>query len=225
MNRCKGEMGVMLKKLLGGLSVQQRGNDNRSDGNTGPLNPWAPPTDSRITHNMRMRHYSHGGSLTNLLSPCNLLPIWPRQRNGAMACRVSCTGARADRQLELKGRGVAAYLPKQLLEHGLKHLPLQLDECFWLSMLILYEWLPKSEYERLAEGPKNYSEWVKLLIAAPTKERLRGESKSIPLPSIRPVHNDGSFRQPRKSSLFNIILPNRTVGVDKEYSTATHTPS
>jgi hypothetical protein len=127
--------------------------------------------------------------------------------------------------LDLRGRGVAAYIPRQLLEHGLKHLTLQLDEYFWLSMLILYEWLPKSEYKRHAEGPKNYSEWVKLFVAAPTIERLRWESKSIPLPSIRPVHNDGSFRQPRKYSLLNIILPNRTVRVDKKYSTATHTPS
>ena len=99
-------------------------------------------------------------------------------------------GTRADRQLEIKGRGVVAYLPQQLLENGLKHLALQFDECFWLSMLILYEWPPKSEYERHAEGPENYSEWVKLLIATPTKERLRGESKSIPLSSIRPVHNN-----------------------------------
>ncbi len=134
-------------------------------------------------------------------------------------------GARADRQLDLKGRGVAAYIPQQLLAHGLKHLALQLDKCFWLSRLILYEWRSKSECERYGEGPKNYSEWVKFFIAAPTRERLRRESKSIPLLSIRPVHNDGVFRQPRKYSPFNIILQNRAVGVDKEYSTATHTPS
>jgi hypothetical protein len=103
-------------------------------------------------------------------------------------------GAKADRQLDFKGRGVAAYMPQQLLAHGLKHLALQLDECFWLSMRILYEWLPKSEYERHAEVPKNSSEWVKFFIADPTRECLRRESKSIPLPSVRPVHNDGAFR-------------------------------
>jgi len=85
-------------------------------------------------------------------------------------------GTRADRQLEIKGRDVAAYLPQQLLENGLKHLALQLDECFWISMLILYEWLPKSEYERHAEGPKNYSEWVKRSYRHPNKRTLaRGE--------------------------------------------------
>jgi hypothetical protein len=64
----------VLKELLRSLSVQQRGSEDRSDRNTSALDAWAPPTDGRITHNMRVRHCRHGGSLTNLPSPCNRLP-------------------------------------------------------------------------------------------------------------------------------------------------------
>lgn len=78
-------MGIVLKELLRSLSVQQRSNDNRSDGDPGALDPWAPPTDSRITYNIWVGHYSHGESLANLLASCNLLPAltsWARLRDG-----------------------------------------------------------------------------------------------------------------------------------------------
>lgn len=74
-NRREGEMGMVLKKLFRTLPVQQSCDDHRSYGNPSPLDPRAAPADDRITHNMRVRHSGHGESLTNLLLPCNPLPI------------------------------------------------------------------------------------------------------------------------------------------------------
>jgi len=116
-------------------------------------------------------------------------------------------GARANRQLELKGRNVAEYVRQQLLENGLEHLALQLDEYFWPSMLILYEWLPKSEYEKHAEGSRNYSEWVELFgasgLSMGTDRALRSE---WPGPT-----SDSTARRRRHASaqshVFNMATP------------------
>ncbi len=75
MNRCKGEVRIVLEKLFGALPVQQSCDDHRSHSDSSVLDPRAAPADGRITHNMRVRHSGHGESLTNLLLPCNPLPI------------------------------------------------------------------------------------------------------------------------------------------------------
>lgn len=60
MNRREGKMGIMLKKLLRSLSVQQCGNNNRSDSDPGALNPRAAPADCGVTDDVRVGYGRHG---------------------------------------------------------------------------------------------------------------------------------------------------------------------
>ena len=75
MDRRKREVRIMLEKLFGSLSVQQRGDNNRSDRDTSTLDPWAASADGRIGHDVGMCYRRHGESLANLLLPCNPLLI------------------------------------------------------------------------------------------------------------------------------------------------------
>jgi hypothetical protein len=72
-NRCKGEMRIVLEKLFRALPVQQRGDDYRSDRDTSALDPRAAPADGRISHDVGMCYCRHDESLTNWPSPCNRL--------------------------------------------------------------------------------------------------------------------------------------------------------
>lgn len=58
-NRCKGEMGVVLEQLFGSLSMPQSGDSNRPNRYSGAFNSRTPSADARIAHDMGVSYCCH----------------------------------------------------------------------------------------------------------------------------------------------------------------------
>src|ERR1019366_1186300 len=90
-------------------------------------------------------------------------------------------------------------------------------------MLELAERLVESEVSGKAERTKHQRKWIERAMATKVTERENSQC-APPSATVRPIEDDCTLAQARQDVRLDVIVPNRTVGIDKEHVTATRAP-
>jgi hypothetical protein len=105
----------------------------------------------------------------------------------------------------------------------LKKLSLHLLQCFWMTMLEISKWLPKSENVRAPKRMENDAERIKLAVAA-KMVKCHPSQRETPTLALRPIENDSALAKVGQNVLLDVVMPYRTIRIHKQNVPPTNAP-